>query len=174
MKRLWKQFNKTILGSTTILFVFIITLLLWLFTPFQQVPMWVVILVLVVAYGVCIVVYAISSEGKERIFTLPKVLAIHKREDKITLIVEESELLFYNAMVSIFFHSSDTGFETFLGNGYVETINREKNRQVIFIDYSGEKEAQNIVSRLSNDNETARSLIVKLSISIKSFERSIL
>jgi hypothetical protein len=171
MKRVFRHIKKAILGYTTVLFIAFIGLLFWISTPSQQVPMWVLAISLFISYGGCILVYAITLNSKEQLYTLPKVLAVDiSSTRKITLIVEENEILFYNSLVSIYYHSPETDVETLLGNGFVETIASNKNAQVVFINYIDTTEVNEIIGKFSNSSTTTRYIIVKPSISKSIYE----
>ena len=166
MKKILQRVVNNILVHITLLFGVIFALFFWIFTAFQPVPMWVMAVIIVFAYGGCILVYVIARKNKTQVYVLPRVLTIHRNQaGKITLIVEENEILFQNALVTIYYHSPETDVEVLLGVGFVENIASNKNVQVVFIRYVDDIEVKGIKEKLLNNKVPAKSFIVKPSIS---------
>jgi len=134
MREFWDKANKVILGGITVVVTLALNFLGWYFGPNAQVSMWIVWLVLIGSYFVCVFVYAVASRDVEITYVLPKVKAIRNNESKIIFLVEGNDLFMHGAYVTITYQDEDDEIEIILGLGYVETINSQGNMQIVFQD----------------------------------------
>ena len=167
MKELWNKINKVILGGVTAIIFLALNYLGWCFGPEKLVPMWVVWLILIGSYAVCVVVYALSSRSIEVTYVLPKVKAIRHDATKTIFLLEKNELFMQGAYVTIAYQDEDDEIEIVLGLGYIETINSQGNMQIVFERTVHNEQVQNIISKLSNDKHCRNAITIKPSISKK-------
>ncbi|MCL2844848.1 MAG: hypothetical protein FWE23_05290 [Chitinivibrionia bacterium] len=165
MRKFLTQIDKLLVGSITVGFTFLIGLLWWIFTPSHLVPMWLLSLVIILGYFMCIITYGICK-SKERVvlYTLPRVKAID-RAKKLTFIVEKNELFSQGMMVSICHQQFDSQIEKLLGIGIVETINTSGNMQIVFYDNDiSNNEHYELIGNLQNNKKDCCAIKIKPTI----------
>ena len=161
LKRFWKNVDKALLSSVTVLVFFLLGLPQWFFRPSDSVPMWLFIVCFIAFYAVCIVIYAVCSGEESVVYRLPQVRAIKRYSNHLIFLLEKSDLFSLNALVTIAYQNEDDEIETILGRGYVETINTQGCAQVVFDRKVNEERAKTIIKGLSNTGRNKRALRVK-------------
>lgn len=161
MSKILEHINKVILGSVTVIVTLALGFLWWMFGPDVLVPMWVVSLIILGSYAVCVIVYATASQNLRVTYMLPAVKAILRNSDKLIFLVEKNDLFMQGAYVTIAFQDEDNELETILGLGYVETINSKGNMQIIFQKQSSEPTASEIISKLTDKKVYRHSIKIK-------------
>lgn len=134
-KRFFKQVDKVLLGGVTAVFTFLQAFLWYVFPRDYSVPMWIIYIILIICYIICLFIYA-SGRTQESIvvYKLPSVRKIIIRDDEFILIVEKNELYAQDALVTIYYQEDEDHLEDILGIGFVETINSQGNLQIKFVD----------------------------------------
>ena len=168
-KEFWKNIDKALLSSVTVLFTLALGFMWWIFSPGYRIPMWLFSLAILFCYGVCIAVYAVCSAGKMVMFTLPRVKAIRtvgKRPEKdFIFLVEKNDLFAQDSYATITYQDEDDEIEIILGLGRVETTNEQGNLQVVFDRQSESPQAKKILASLSNAKHHRDAVKVKPAIS---------
>lgn len=160
-----KQLDKTLVSGLTVFVILIISLLCWKFNANEPVPMWVLCIIIITCYFICLIEYTILSKKKDITYTLPKVKSIIKNNDNnIIFIVEENQLYTQGAYITIAYQESDDDIEILLGLGYIETINNQKNLQIIFKKIVNTEQVTNIIRNLSNNKKSKESIKIKPAI----------
>ena len=79
-----QSLDKVLLGSVTVIFLLLISLLQYIFSSTYKVPFYVLIIVMLVCYAVCIIIYAVmhSQKERERTSEYPRVITVTGREQK--------------------------------------------------------------------------------------------
>lgn len=174
MKEFWKNIDKAVLGGITVVVVFLLGFLWWIFSPQDSVPMWLFSLAVIVGYASCIVVYALSAKSTKVTYVLPKVKTIWRSESKITFLLEKNELFSQGAYVTIAYQDDDDSIETTLGLGYVETINSQGNMQIVFQKIVNSSQVNEIISNLSNKKQSRDAIKIKPTVSKNHVEEDII
>lgn len=166
MKKLWRQINNAIIGGLSVFFFFIIGFLFWIFEATTLVPLWVLVLIIIVCYLICVLIYGICSLKKESvIYRLPSVKGIQRINDKLILIVEYNELFSQGSYVTVCYHDDGKSLEIIIGLGYVETINSAGYMQIGIENISSAKIAKEKYKMIEmNTSAYHKSIIVKPSI----------
>lgn len=132
-KQILKNIDKALLFGITVLLGIILGFLYWILDSEKQIEVWVVILVSIGWYIVCLIVYAVVSiKTSETVFRLPLVKKICYNDDKITFVVEKNELYSQGMYVTICYQADTDELEIPLGLGYVDTINDAGYMQISF------------------------------------------
>lgn len=79
-------------------------------------------------------------------------------------LVEENQLYTQGAYITIAYQESDDDIEILLGLGYIETINNQKNLQIIFKKIIQNEQVTNIIQNLSNNKKSKESIKIKPAI----------
>lgn len=161
MKEFLSRINNIILGGVTVIVTLLLGFIWWFFEPEDQVPIYVPVLIIIIGYGVCMVVYAMASKNVEITYVLPKVISIRQVDSKIIFLVEKNELFAQGTFVTIAYKDKDDKIETDLGIGYVETINSEGNLQVVFLDNQFDSQILEIISKASDKKCYRDSIMIK-------------
>lgn len=149
VKDFLSKVDKVILGGVTVVIVFFLGFLWWVFTPQDSVPMWALSVVIILWYASCIIVYAVSSKNIEIMYVLPKIKSISVIQDRIIFLLEKNDLFVQGAYVTIAYEDESDSIEIILGIGYVETINSQGNIQVTLAKKVDNSQVQDILSQLS-------------------------
>ena len=161
MGKILEHINKMILGSVTVIVTLALGFLWWMFGPDVLVPMWVVSLIIIAAYAVCVIVYAIASQKVNVTYVLPAVKGIFRSSDRLIFLVEKNDLFMQGAYVTIAFQDEDNELETTLGLGYVETVNSKGNMQIVFQKQSNEPIVSDILLRLTDTRRCRNAIKIK-------------
>lgn len=144
MKKILKEVDKIILGSITSVMIFIIGFLWWMFEPNYKIPIWILFVIIVIYYIICIIIYAIFSSKKDTlVYRLPKVKNIVEQGEKIIFIVEKNELFSQGSYATICYQDDDDSLENILGLGYVQAINSAGFLQIEMISNLKDKNIKN-------------------------------
>lgn len=173
MREFWNKVNKAILGGVTAVVVLVLNYLGWCFGPKENVPMWVVWLILIGCYAVCVFIYAFTSKSVEITYVLPKVKSIRHTEGKIIFLLEKNDLFMQGAYVTIAYQDEDDLIEIVLGLGYVETVNPQGNMQVVFIRVADDSQAKKIISEVSDKKSYRNAIKIKPTVQRKSIEEDL-
>lgn len=164
MKKIFEKVDKIIIGSVTIVISLILNFIWWIYSYDKLVPIWVVCLVIIVCYIVCVMFYSyFSTKSYETVYHLPKVKKIIKQERKIIFIVEENNLFREGSYATICYQNDENELENVIGLGYVQTINNKNNMQIEIIKTIGD-EAKIILNEIKDIKNDKESIIIKPSI----------
>ncbi len=150
-RKFWKNVDKILLGSITVLVLLAINILCWIFNADYMIPMWLYIITILVMYISCIVVYAVASAKKESVvYRLPTVLSIYKDQQNLIFIVEKNELFNINSYVTICYQSQDELLETVLGLGVVDSTTSEGYFQITIEKMISNEKVEKLVKSLKD------------------------
>lgn len=150
-RKFWKNVDKILLGSITVLVLLAINILCWIFNADYMIPMWLYIITILVMYISCIVVYAVASAKKESVvYRLPTVLSIYKDQQNLIFIVEKNELFNINSYVTICYQSQDELLETVLGLGVVDSTTSEGYFQITIEKMISNEKIEKLVKSLKD------------------------
>lgn len=166
--KIWEKFNLSVLGSVNILFTFSMSFLWWRFSPDYLVSIWVLWLVIIFFYLVCIIIYSMCSAKNEVVlFELPRVKGIspvirgHSLSE-IKFIMESNSLFEYESCMILKYYDEDSNTEIKLGIGCVEDIYATNgNMQVRFIELSEDEQARKIIASLKNTKHHVNAIRIK-------------
>ncbi|MCI5740165.1 MAG: hypothetical protein SO445_08350 [Lachnospiraceae bacterium] len=135
-KKILQSLDKVLLGSVTVIFLLLISLLQYIFSSTYKVPFYVLIIVMLVCYAVCIIIYAVMHSQKERERTpeYPRVITVTSRGQ---FVMEPSEQFKYGMLVTVYWLERDVEYE--IARGYVENIQDDKKIIVRIEDYDEEQ-----------------------------------
>lgn len=173
MRSFLEKIDKVILGGITVVIIFLLGFLWWIFSPQDTVPMWLFSLVIIIGYASCIVVYALSAKNTKVTYVLPKVKTIWRSESKIIFLLEKNELFSQGAYVTIAYQDDDDSIETTLGLGYVETINSQGNMQIVFQRIVDSSQVNEIILSLSDKKQSRNAIKIKPTVSKNYVEEDI-
>lgn len=157
--KLMKSFKQYSIWVIPVLSI-VITFLCGLFPMDQPVPLWAVLILIIGASYVCVVIHEKSKTSS--VFRLPLVKQIKTAEDgTVVFIVEKNDLFSYDAYVSVFYQESDDDLESYIGLGFVQSINSKGNLQIEFRPHK--RESSDCIYNLLLRNTSA----VRNSIKIK-------
>lgn len=150
-RKFWKNVDKILLGSITVLVLLAINILCWIFSADYMIPMWLYIITILVMYISCIVVYAVASAKKESVvYRLPTVLSIYKDQQNLIFIVEKNELFNINSYVTICYQSQDELLEIVLGLGVVDSTTSEGYFQITIEKMISNEKVEKLVKSLKD------------------------
>lgn len=159
-----------LLGGITVVGGALFSFLLWCYGPHDTVPMWVLGLIIIICYAICVVIYGVTSKDTKTLYVLPEVKAIHISDGKEVFLLEKNDLFAQGAYVTIAYQDEDDAIETTLGLGYVETINSLGNMQIVFSKKSEDPQAQQIILSLDNRKHCRKSVKIKPTVLRSSIE----
>ena len=135
-KKILQSLDKILLGSVTVIFLLIISLLQYIFSSTYKVPFYVLIIVMLACYAVCIIIYAAmrSEKEREKIIENPRVITITGMG---RFVMEPSEQFKYGMWVTVYWLERDVEYE--IAHGYVENIQDDKKIIVRIEDYNEER-----------------------------------
>lgn len=161
----WKSIDKALAGGVTILFTFGLAAIWWAFPPNTLIPIWILTILLLASYAVCLIIYVHFKNLKsETIYVLPEVRAIKFVGEEIILILDKCELYLPQSLVSIFFTDSETDLESFTGLGYIETVNSQGYLQIKVIRQGLNNEIIKKIKKGGNQRYIRNSIKVKPNI----------
>lgn len=159
IKNIIKSVDKLLLCSITVCFTFVIGVITYIFPASTQVPIWVINIILIVGYIVCIVLYAIYSNINDAACPVGQgeVISISGTN---RIILSESKHFTYNMLVTILFKGDKrTDYLRTLGYGFVENIQQDK-KVVIKVLFLNEIEMTDANVELKNNKATTRNISV--------------
>ena len=165
MKSFWNHVDKLLLGSVTVVVILAINILCWIFSADCLIPMWVLILVIIGAYLICIAIYGACTTKKDSsVYRLPQVKRITKIKDKFVFIVEKNDLFNQGSYATVCYQDDDDNLEIVLGLGYVQSVTAAGTLQIV-IEKSSESEAvTKIFKKIDNTAFYKKSIKIKPSI----------
>lgn len=131
MKAILENIDKTLVGGITVLFLAIISIIMYIFDNDYMVPIWMICIIIMVSYLVCIIIYAILKNNKQ-IQNLNgdfKIDGFLEQNLNYILLLKESKILKINNIVSIYVVNKGK-IEEFVGLGLVTNIQEDKRIQV--------------------------------------------
>lgn len=165
MKDFFRQADKAVLGSLSVLVFFVLGFVWWVFDFDYSVPMWVLSLTVIICYLVCVVVYAICSSRKSStVYRLPAVKTIHKNNDKVIFLVEKNELFNQGSYATVCYQTDEESLEIVLGLGYVQAINSAGLLQVEIEKLMQTDMAKELYDKIQNTPAYRRAIKMKPSI----------
>ena len=133
-KRIKTHLDIALLGSTTLVVFFVFQFLWWVFGPDTPVPMWVIMLLLIVFYLCCVMIYAVCKTRTVEVqHRLPRIRNYIKHRNSITLILERNELFADSSYATVYQPGSDTELEIPLAVGVVQITSSPDFMQVRLI-----------------------------------------
>lgn len=165
MKKFFKEVDKVLIGGLTVFIFFVLGFIWWIWSADTAVPLWLLSLVIILCYIICIVVYAIcSTRSKESIYRLPKIKSIYKDEKKIIFIVEKNDLYSQGSYATICYQSDPEQLEITLGLGYVQSTTTAGLLQISIEQLIKDSKVEDIVSKIENTAAFRSSILIKPSI----------
>ena len=165
MKNFFKQADKAILGGVSALLFFLFGFLWWIYDFDALVPMWVLVIVIILCYFTCIVIYAVCSSRKTtEVYRLPKVRSIYRTNEKIIFLVEKNDLFNQGHYATICYQADDDSIETVIGLGYVQTINSAGLLQIEVEKLADSDMAKELYGKIENTTAFRKAIIIKPSI----------
>ncbi len=165
MKKFWRQVNNAIVGGLSAFIIFILGFLWWVFDADTLVPMWVLSLMIIGCYLVCIIIYGLCSIKRDvAVYRLPAVRSIKKINNKYIFIVEKNDLFNQGSYATICYQDREESLEIVIGLGYVESINSAGYLQIILENSSITEPAQAIYKSIKNTVFYRRAIKIKPSI----------
>jgi hypothetical protein len=166
MKKIWEDIDKALLGGITIVLFFLFQFLWYVFDYNYLVPIWLLFMIAIIFYIVCIILYAFGKHNKDVVvYRLPKVKIIHVPDDlsnALTFIVEKNDLFVHETLVSIYYQHEESEIETLIGIGYIETINTNGYPQIVF--WQPRNNSEKIIKKLKNNKQSRNAIKIRPSI----------
>ena len=171
MKKFFRQLNNAVLCGLSAFIFFVLGFLWWVFDASTFVPMWVLSVIIIACYLICIVVYGLCSIRKETsIYRLPTIKSINKVSGNYIFIVEKNDLFNQGSFATICFQDDEDSLETVLGLGYVQSINSAGYLQIVIERLSNTDNAVKIYKKIENTAFYRKSIKIKPSIHKELFE----
>ena len=162
MKNFFRQINNAVVGGLSVLIFFVLGFIWWIFDADTLVPLWVLSVVVIICYLICIIVFGICSMQKETsVYRLPKIKSIIKLRQKYVFVVEKNDLFNQGAYATVCFQEDENSLEVVLGLGYVESITTEGCLQVVIERVSSSSIASNIYKKIENKNYYRNAIKIK-------------
>lgn len=173
-KKFLHQLNNAVLGGVSVLIFFILNFIWWVFDASTLVPIWVLSLVIIICYLVCIVIYGVcSAKGETTLYRLPEVRNIIKTDDRCIFIVERNDLFTQGSYATICFQDNDDSLETIVGLGYVEAVNSAGCPQIAVTRVPRSDAALKILKEIENTRSCRTSIKIKPCIHKTLFEEAL-
>lgn len=165
MKKFFKEVDKVLLSGLTVFIFFVLGFIWWIWSADTTVPMWMLSLVIILCYIICLIVYAVcSTKSKESIYRLPKIRSIYKDEIKMIFIVEKNDLYSQGSYVTICYQSDPEQLELTLGLGYVQSTTTAGCLQISIVRLIKDSKVEEIVGKIENTAAFRSSILIKPSI----------
>ena len=165
MKNFFRQINNAVVGGLSVLIFFVLGFIWWIFDADTLVPLWVLSVVVIICYLICVVIYGICSMQKAvSVYRLPKIKNIIKSNDKYVFIVEKNDLFNQGSYATICFQDDENSLEVVLGLGYVQSINTEGYLQVVIERVSSSSAVSEIYKKINNTKYYRQAIKIKPSI----------
>ena len=164
-KKFFSKLNVVLVGGLSVFIFFVLGFIWWIFDANTQVPMWLLSVVIILCYIVCIIVYGVcSTEKGDSLYRMPMVKCIHKRQDKLILIVENNELFRQGSLATICYQEDEKGLEIVLGLGYVQTFTTAGYLQIGLIRVINDESVQEVYKKLEDTKFYRKAIKVKPSV----------
>lgn len=165
MKKFLKEVDKVLLSGLTVFIFFVLGFIWWIWNADTTVPMWLLSLVIILCYIVCLIIYAAcSTRSNESIYRLPKIRSIYKDEMKMVFIVEKNDLYSQGSYVTICYQSDPEQLELTLGLGYVQSTTSAGFLQISIERLIVDSKVDDIVNKIENTAVFRSSILIKPSI----------
>ena len=165
MKRFFKEVDKVLIGGLTVLIFSMLEFIRWVWNPDTLVPMWLLSLVIILSYIICIIIYAVcSTRPKESVYRLPKIKNIYKDERKIIFIVEKNDLFSQGSYATICYQPDPEQLEITIGLGYVQSTTSVGHLQISLERIIKDEKVNSIVGEIENTAAFRSSIVIKPSI----------
>lgn len=165
MNKFFKEIDKVLIGGLTVFISFVLTFIFWVWSADTAVPMWLLSLVIIFCYIICIIVYAVcSTRSQESVYRLPKIRSIYKDESKIIFIVEKNDLYSQGSYATICYQADPEQLEITLGLGYVQSTTSAGHLQISIERLIKGPKIDDIVSKIENTAAFRSSILIKPSI----------
>lgn len=173
IKKFFQQLNVAVLCGLSALIFFVLGFVWWVFDATTLVPMWVLSLVVILCYLICVIVYGLCSLKKDTtVYRLPAVRSINKIKDNYVFIVERNDLFNHGYYATICYQDDDDSLETVIGLGYVQSVNSAGNLQIVFERLSNSDAATKIYKKIDNTKAFRKAIKIKPSIHKELFEEA--
>ena len=137
LKKIWRQIDLALLGSTWVLIGLICQILQYVFAPDYPVPMWVVMILLNAFYLCSVVIYAVCKSQAVTVryqYQPPRIRrGVRQENGKITLIVERNELFSDASFVTVYKAGNETELELPLAIGLVQYTSSPAFMQIYIV-----------------------------------------
>lgn len=173
IKKFFQHINIAVLCGLSAFIFFALGFVWWVFDATTPVPMWVLSLVIIACYLVCVIVYGLCSLKKDTaVYRLPAVRSIHKIKDNYIFIVESNDLFNQGSYASICYQDDDDSIETVIGLGYVQSVNSAGNLQIVFERLLSSDTSVRIYKKIDNSKNFRKAIKIKPSIHKELFEEA--
>lgn len=174
LKKFFRQMTNAVTGGLSVFIFFVLGFIWWVFKPSYSVPMWLLSLVIIVCYLICVIIYGLCSMKQSTIvYRLPAIKSITKVNDKDVFIVEKNDLFNQGSYATIGYQEDDESLEIILGIGYVQSINSAGYLQIVFENLANTDEVMKICSKIENTSFYRKAIKIKPSIDKKLIEEAI-
>ncbi len=131
MKRIIENIDKVLVGGITVLYLSVISIVMYIYDSNYMVPIWIICIIAMIAYLVCIIIYAFLKNVKDDqdCNSEFKVDYVFESDKKCTLLLRKNRNLKLNNIVSIYFVRKNK-VEEFIGLGFVTNIQQDGRIQV--------------------------------------------
>ena len=131
MRNILKNIDKMLMGGITILFLAINSLIMYIFDKNYMIPIWVICIIIMLSYLVCIIIYAILKTNKENqeLSENFKIDGFLEQNSNYIILLKKSKILKINNIVSIYVINKNK-IEEFVGLGLVTNIQEDGRVQV--------------------------------------------
>lgn len=155
-RRILQSLDKVLLGSVTVVFLLLISLLQYIFSSEYKVPFYVLIIVMLLCYAVCVIIYAVmhAQTEKEKTPEYPRVITL---TDMGQFVLESSEQFKYGMLVTVYWLERDVEYE--IAHGYVENIQDDKKIIVRIIEDTHEEQIRNLGIKITP--KSCKKIIIK-------------
>lgn len=165
MKQFFKEIDKVLISGLTVFIFFVLGFIWWIWSADTAVPMWLLSLVIIICYIICIIIYAVcSTRSKESVYRLPKIKSIYKDENKIIFIVEKNDLYSQGSYATICYQSDPDQLEITIGLGYVQSTTSAGFLQISIERLINDSNVNKIVNKIENTAVFRNSILIKPSI----------
>ena len=112
MNEFLEKIKQSVLGWVTVIVTIVLGFLWWCFDPQKLIPMWLLSIVIILGYTVCILVYAFASRNRKITYVLPEVKSIRHTANGTIFLVEKNDLFAQGAYVTVAYQDEDDEIET--------------------------------------------------------------
>lgn len=163
--------NIAVLCSLSAFVFFALGFIWWIFEPSFHVPMWILSLVIIICYLICIIVYGLCSmKQSTTIYRLPAIKSIKKVNGTDIFIVEKNDLFNQGSYATICYQEDDESLEIVLGLGYVQSINSAGYLQIVVEALFNTENVASIYSKIDNTPSYRKAIKIKPSVDKSLFE----
>lgn len=170
-KKIIHKLNNAVLGGLSTFIFFVLGFLWWIFDADTLVPLWVLSVVIIVCYLICIIVYGFCSiKSETSIYRLPDIKSIKMIDEKLVFIVEKNDLFSQGSYATIYYQEDDDDLEIVIGLGYIESINSAGYLQIVIERIINSSRVEKIYSNIENNSHYRKSIKIKPSVDKELFQ----